>query len=57
MRTWPAVSFLVTTAVSCAKPGAGGSEVSLTMMNVRFCVRRLGSPAQMASFPFNLATR
>ena len=56
MSTWPAVSFLVSAAVSWAKPGAGGSDVSLTTMNLRFWVCRAGSPAQTASFPFSLAT-
>ncbi len=56
MLTRPAVSFLVTAAVSWAKPGEGGSDVSLTTMNLRFWVCRAASPAQMASFPFSLAT-
>ena len=57
MLAWPAVSFLVSDAVSSANPGAGGSDVSLTTMNLRFCVWKAGSPAQMASLPFSLATR
>src|SRR5580704_5866500 len=55
MLTLPAVSFLVSDAVSSAVPGAGGSDVSLTTMKERFFVWKEDSPAQMASFPFSLA--
>ena len=56
MCTCPTVRLPVSAAVSLAKPGAGGSEVSLTTMNVRRVWCNEGSPAQMASLPFSLAT-
>src|SRR5580658_5283056 len=55
--TWPARSLSMTDAVSWANPGAGGSDVSLTTMNLRFWECRAAAPAHTAFLPFNLAMR
>ena len=57
MLAWPAVSFFVSSAVSSAVPGVGGTIVSLTTMNLRFWVCIEASPAHTASFPLSFARR